>query len=605
MFANSSHVQITVGHFINVGRDFNFESVQAARNLPDVLPALDFGLGQNSGRLLGRAERTERGGGPRMLPYDISQRRRIIAHPNNIDTRGSGSTAASYFYSPPSGQGPQLQLYQRSTSDGRSNESWGRDSDPADAANGRLIDWRPNFEPIPSGPGFGAPPSLISASAPPAQNPEQHFPWDHLPTTSITGGTFIGRNVNRIQRHGEAVCIFFIAPSPAMPSTIPQKDIRSHSAILTRVQKLLEVLSKWASGIEPPRKWTSHDWSTLSEEDDEEKNQPSSRILWLHGPASSGKSAVEQSFCQKSKEQGRLGGSFFFKRGHPSRGNAKRLFPTIAYQLSLLLPDLKQRISRTIENDPTIVDRSLSTQLQELILDPLSIIIDGLDECDGEDVQQAILWAIGSALCQEGLPILFLLASRPEAHIRETFAEPLLAGHHRPLNIEQSFEDVRKYLQVEFDRISHQHQTMTAVPSPWPEAEIVQQIVRNSSGYFIYASTVVKFIDDKLFHPPDCLDIILGIRHSISRSPFNPLDQLYIQILSGVPEDLHPQLLRILVFVKEGVSLRQIGQLLELQPGELRLIFRGLYSVIHVPEYDWDDVSAHHASFLDFLNNPS
>ena len=66
MFANSSHVQITGGHFINVGRDFNFESMQAARNLSDVLPALDFGLGQNSGRPLGGAERTERRGGPEL-----------------------------------------------------------------------------------------------------------------------------------------------------------------------------------------------------------------------------------------------------------------------------------------------------------------------------------------------------------------------------------------------------------------------------------------------------------------------------------------------------------------------------------------------------------
>jgi hypothetical protein len=146
---------------------------------------------------------------------------------------------------------------------------------------------------------------------------------------------------------------------------------------------------------------------------------------------------------------------------------------------------------------------------------------------------------------------------------------------------------------------------MTAVPFPWPEAEIVEQIVRNSSGYFIYASTVVKFIDDKRFQPPDRLDVILGIRHSISGSPFNPLDQLYLQILSGVPEDFHPQLLRILVFVKKRLSLEQIGQLVELPIGELRLMLRGLHSVIYVPESDFSWVSAHHASFLDFLKDPS
>ncbi|KAJ6490929.1 hypothetical protein C8R45DRAFT_195256 [Mycena sanguinolenta] len=605
MFANCSHVQITGRHFMTAARDINFESgVQAVGNLPGVLPAFDVGPGQNSGRLLRGAERTEREGGPRILPYDISQRRRIIVHPND---RG---TAASYLHCPPHAQGPQLQLHHHPASEGQSNEIWGRGSDPVGAENGRAIDWRPDVvEPISSGPGVGAPASLTSTPAPSALNPEQPFPWDHPPTTSITGGTFIGRNVN----HGEAglhILHRAIAGDAFHDSAERYPQPQCHPDTRT---KLLEVLSKWARGIAPPINWTSDDDVSAISEEDHENNQPSSRILWLHGPAGSGKSAVAQSVCHKFKDEDRLGGSFFFKRGHTSRGNAKRLFSTIAYQLALL-PELKQHISRAIENDPAIVDRSLSTQLQQLILDPcqkarfsrpLCIIVDGLDECDGEEVQHAVLQAIAGALRQEGLPILFLVASRPEAHIRETFAETCLAGYHRPLNIEQSFDDVRKYLHAEFDRIHHQHQTMTAVAFPWPRPEIVEQIVQNSSGYFIYASTVVKFINDKRFQPPDRLDVILGIRHSNLGSPFNSLDQLYLQILSGVPEDFRPQLLRILVFLNRRISLSNIGRLLDLQTGELRLILRGLHSVIHVPGYDWENVSAHHASFLDFFNDPS
>ncbi|KAJ7022910.1 hypothetical protein C8F04DRAFT_970904 [Mycena alexandri] len=343
-----------------------------------------------------------------------------------------------------------------------------------------------------------------------------------------------------------------------------------------------------------------HDWQKPSDQ------QPRSHLLWLHGPAGSGKSAVAQSVCQKLKEEGRLGGSFFFKRGHSSRGNAKKLFPTIAYQLAFLLPELKQHISRTIENDPAIVDRSLSTQLEELILNPcrkarlthpVPIAIDGLDECDGEHVQQAILRAIGGALSEENLPILFLVASRPEPHIRETLAEPCLAENHRAINIRQSFEDVRKYLAIEFNRIHRKHQTMMAVPFPWPEAKTFEKILWNSSGYFIYAATVIEFIDDKRFQPPERLDVILGIKHSMSGSPLNPLDQLYLQILAGVPEDFHPRLLQILVFIKDRLSLSDICRLLELQIGELYLILRGLHSVIRIPKDDWDDISAHHASF--------
>ncbi|KAJ7923893.1 hypothetical protein B0H13DRAFT_1602183, partial [Mycena leptocephala] len=218
-------------------------------------------------------------------------------------------------------------------------------------------------------------------------------------------------------------------------------------------------------------------------------NGPSSPILWLSGPAGSGKSAVAQSFCQKLQEEGRLGGSFFFKRGHPSRGSAQKLFPTIAYQLALI-PLLQQIISQTIEKDPAIVDRSLSEQLQRLIIDPcwkgclsepVTVVIDGLDEFEGEALQQEVLWLVGKMVAgRERLPVLFFIASRPESHIREAFAEQVLTGLHRRLNIEESFLDVKKYLLDEFRRIHGAHRTMATVPSPWPSSEIINDLVSKS-----------------------------------------------------------------------------------------------------------------------------
>ncbi|KAJ7882699.1 hypothetical protein B0H13DRAFT_1629357, partial [Mycena leptocephala] len=360
-------------------------------------------------------------------------------------------------------------------------------------------------------------------------------------------------------------------------------------------KKLLDVLWNWAC---------------------DEHDKRHSSILWLHGPAGSGKSAIAQSFCQRLRDGGRLGGSFFFKRGHSSRGNAKKLFPTIAYQLALL-PELKSLISQRIENDPAIVDRSLSDQLQELIVEPcqnsslaqpVSVVIDGLDECDGEEIQQEVLRSIGNAVHQEDFPILFFIASRPECHIRETFAEPGLHGIHQSLNINQSFRDVRRYLLDEFDRIYREHQTMVAVPFPWPPSEIVQELIKRSSGYFIYASTVIKFIDDKRFRPGDRLDVVMGIENSISGSPFGALDQIYHQILSAVPLDFRPKLIEILTFISSKIALdySYTEHLLDLKSGDLRLILRDLASVVHLlTEGCLPCVMVHHASFLDFLHDPA
>ncbi|TFK35769.1 hypothetical protein BDQ12DRAFT_560347, partial [Crucibulum laeve] len=41
-------------------------------------------------------------------------------------------------------------------------------------------------------------------------------------------------------------------------------------------------------------------------------DNPSSRILWLHGPAGAGKSAIAQSIAQDCAQTRRLAASFFF-----------------------------------------------------------------------------------------------------------------------------------------------------------------------------------------------------------------------------------------------------------------------------------------------------
>jgi hypothetical protein len=352
-------------------------------------------------------------------------------------------------------------------------------------------------------------------------------------------------------------------------------------------------------------------------------DDPQSRVLWLHGQAGASKSAVAQSFCQRAETDGNLGGSFFFKRGNPSRGNGNRLFPSLAYQLAVLVPDLRRAISQCVEKDPAIVDKCMSLQLQKLIIEParelgsnrmLVIVIDGLDECDGQGAQREILRLIDVTVRQHRIPFQFLIASRPEPHIRDAFDGPL-DEICRPLNINQSYEDVGKYLRDEFARIHTEHDTMSAVSAPWPSEDVVERLVDNSSGYFIYASTVIKFVDDEDARPTKRLDVIMGIAEPDLESPFAALDQLYTEILSTIPT--RPHLLRILAVITHlELPVRSMERLLGLQPGDVRLALRRLQSVIQLPSVHRDDdkgtevttesiVLTHHASFLDFLEDPA
>ncbi|KAJ7678082.1 hypothetical protein DFH06DRAFT_565811 [Mycena polygramma] len=339
-----------------------------------------------------------------------------------------------------------------------------------------------------------------------------------------------------------------------------------------------------------------------------------SSILWLYGPAGAGKSAIAQSFCQRLAAEGRLGASFFFKRGHSSRGSGKRMFSTIAYQLVLCLPGLKQIISQIVEDDPSILDRALSTQLQKLIIEPcqrivqsrpLAVVIDGLDECEDQSIQREILILLGKAISEHPLPFQLFIASRPEPHIHEIFSRGALKDISRPLNIQQSFLDVHTYLKDQLARVQREHcETMAMVPGPWPSASIIEKLTDNSSGYFVYAATVVRFIDDRDFRPTERLDVIMGIRGVASEAPFAALDDLYIQILSSVPASKHSQLLEILTVIaaKFNLSGLHIEQLLELQPGDVGLILRQLHSILNV-QHAHMRITVHHASFLDFLDD--
>ncbi|KAJ7902209.1 hypothetical protein B0H13DRAFT_1621612 [Mycena leptocephala] len=261
-------------------------------------------------------------------------------------------------------------------------------------------------------------------------------------------------------------------------------------------------------------------------------------IRWLHGPAGAGKSAIMQSLCHRLQQADRLGGSFFFKRGHLTRGRATALFATLAYQLALSNRHLKPLISGVVERDPSVMARDMDIQLHKLVVEPCQslnggaapiLLIDGLDECEGNNVQQEILHLLGDiAARHQPLHLRLLIASRPESHIREKFDS--IEGVYDSVALNQSFMDVRDYLRNEFNRIHHEHhETMAAVPAPWPPWHIIEKLVDTSSGYFIYAATVIKFIDDKDFRPTERLAaIVQNLPTECGNNPYHALDELYM-----------------------------------------------------------------------------
>ncbi|KAJ7651439.1 hypothetical protein B0H17DRAFT_833397, partial [Mycena rosella] len=343
-------------------------------------------------------------------------------------------------------------------------------------------------------------------------------------------------------------------------------------------------------------------------------------IIWLHGPAGAGKSAIMQTLCQRLQNNRCLGGAFFFKRGHTTRGNAKVLFATLAYQLALHHSHLKPIISQTVDDGPSVVGRDMAIQIRKLMIEPctslknsapLTFLIDGLDECEGDGTQQKLLCLLGNAASEPHHTLRILVASRPEPQIHQAFQRPGLVGHHHALNIEQSFTDVRNYLRSEFDRIHREHaETMFSVPAPWPTEPVLEELVTTSSGYFIYAATIIKFIDDADFRPIERLSAVIQNLPTECGTPFHALDELYSQILRGIP--FRSRVLNILCVIVHGgyfgmlqPSRVIIEKLLGLDLGDVALTLRRLHSILLMPQDDTQFIQLHHKSFRDFLLDPN
>ncbi|KDR72979.1 hypothetical protein GALMADRAFT_30311, partial [Galerina marginata CBS 339.88] len=280
------------------------------------------------------------------------------------------------------------------------------------------------------------------------------------------------------------------------------------------------------------------------------KTPGSSRVLWINGPVGVGKTALAQTICERLQKNGLLGGAFFFPPRTQMSDTSRYLFPTIAYQLAIFLPEVAAQIDKTVAGDPAILDKSIDVLFKRLIVDPLTmiyrpelpivVVIDALDECEGEKVQCDILRLLSSATLGSSQNIRFIITSRPEPWIRDKFHSRLLFPNADQISLEQSLEaneDIRTVFLDGFKSIlnSPTHtQAMRNVPQPWPADRILDDLVESASGQFLYPATVLKFVDDPNHRPTDRLDAISKIPTTETPTP-NPLaslDELYFQILS-------------------------------------------------------------------------
>ncbi|KAF7982708.1 hypothetical protein HWV62_26554 [Athelia sp. TMB] len=347
--------------------------------------------------------------------------------------------------------------------------------------------------------------------------------------------------------------------------------------------------------------------STILEWKDDVDARP---ICWLSGSAGLGKSAVLQSIAESCAEDKTLAASFFFLRGDEDHSEFRRFITTLGFQLTLSVPEVKPFVAKALQDDHTIPHQSIADQFRKLILDPLTavpaatmsrrillVVVDALDECNDRKAIQDFIGILANA-CSGQQPLLrWLVTSRSEEHIRQSFsnAVPAAATHVIQLETFNAETDIKSFLQARFSDIIHHNPLLFRdVHQPWPSLEDLMALVEKSNGLFIFASTLVKFLTDGKAPPERKLKSVLQMHAG--------LDPLYEQVLRDVPEiACFPEVLAALMLLYKQPSVELLAGVLQLDNAEVLLALTAIQSIVHIPSDNSSPVQLNHTSLRDFL----
>jgi hypothetical protein len=308
--------------------------------------------------------------------------------------------------------------------------------------------------------------------------------------------------------------------------------------------------------------------------------------LWLSGMAGTGKTAIAKTFASSMAEEGILGATFFIDRQQAERRDRSRIVQTLAYDLGKHSHAQLQAVWTVLRDDPTFERLSFKKQAQLLIKEPLDIIrpetlvvvIDGLDEC-GVSEGASLLKTLATSLV--GHPIKLFVSSRNEVDIANAFLEI----DHRSIKLQEIevLGDVRLYWERKLDQLCHRKR----LPD-WRPLVSLQRLVEITGHLFIYATTILEIIANFRTNPIKKLDELLEISGpgGVPSTAFhdivshNPLEKLYLNIISGSVKDNHGEMrteyvlrlhdiLEVVIFARKPLTPQALSDLLDMDKDEL------------------------------------
>lgn len=341
------------------------------------------------------------------------------------------------------------------------------------------------------------------------------------------------------------------------------------------------------------------------------------RLLWLNGPAGVGKPAIVQTLAEELSSSSELDATLFFSRSNkwdkPALG-----FPMIAYQLAVRIPPYRDYLRQKMIDDPRLLEKGMVYQLNLLIVEPFAspglrlgksrsqwtILLDGLDECDGEEAQVLIVKLISRFSAQNPTaPLVWVIASRTEADPNVVFESGKVGDTYWeltiPMNTDDACHDVERFLQAKFKEVRQKHKDLIPASESWPMERDLVRIFKAASRLFVFASTLVRFIGDPhVCDPISQLAAVLSLTEGVRTDSLLILHVFYARILDNVPKSMWPILKLLLghammftAFILDGddsegcheFALVTSASIFGLQRHTAYTALRRLHSAIKIP----------------------
>ncbi|KAJ3568637.1 hypothetical protein NP233_g5576 [Leucocoprinus birnbaumii] len=347
----------------------------------------------------------------------------------------------------------------------------------------------------------------------------------------------------------------------------------------------------------------------------------------MRGPFGVGKTAVSQSFAKELESRGMLAATLFLSRSNAHRDDPQRVFTSINYQIATQCESSRDIVVTRIQEDPALAKKTLAKQPEELLASPPSqtdaqkcgllgqvVIVDGLDECRGNFEPRTITNTIATSVRNQTTPFRWFITSRPEGPIKQTMRSPTVTPFVFQLELPVSRSadhEVLLYLTDEFQKIREAR----GLDSSWPGEDILTLLVKRAAGLYVYATTVVRFINDNSFGPEDQLGIFLNFALNASPriGPSNPVTDMvsfYTLVIERVPSNIRTIVQKILHIHNHNSQLfdpLSISSILQISFDQFRRSCAPIHSVnmgLRGSRPDSMFMYFHHGSFLDYMKNP-